>query len=431
MTAIIVIAAFYLVFAVVSARLRPLMISIPMVFVAFGLLIGTEGVGLVTPSEDPELVMRVLEVTLVLTLFGDAAGISFRDLRRESTVPFRLLVIGLPLTVAAGWLVGLPLLGGLSLVEVAVVATILAPTDAALGQAVVQNPRVPSVVRHALGVESGLNDGIALPVLALLLTAAAIAAGEERSLDIVETFLRGLLLSAALGAAAGGLGGWLLVQCDARGWVAKYWRRAVAISVALLAWSLAASLDGSGFIAAWVGGLVFGRLVQRRVPNACDFVEELSSMLITLSFLFFGALLVGPALQHLTWRIVLYGVLSLTVVRMLPVALAMVGSGLRARSMLYMGWFGPRGLASIVFVGLVVRQALPATGTIYATVMFTVGLSVLLHGVTAYRGSQAYAAWYERALETGMPLAEAAEIARVKAPRRPHIGVHERPVVAD
>lgn len=428
MTAIIVIAAFYLAFAVVSARLRPLMISIPMVFVAFGLLIGTEGAGLITPTEDPELITRVLEITLVLTLFGDAAGISFGDLRRESTVPFRLLVIGLPLTLVVGWLAGLPLLGGLSLVEIAVVATILAPTDAALGQAVVQNPRVPKVVRHSLGVESGLNDGIALPVLTLLLTAAAIAADEERSLDIVETFLRGLLLSAAIGAATGTLGGWLLAQCDARGWVAKYWRRAVAPSVALLAWALAVWLDGSGFIAAWVGGLAFGRLVRRRVPNACDFVEELSSMLITLSFLFFGALLLGPALHDLTWRTGLYGILSLTVVRMLPVALAMLRSGLRPRSVLYMGWFGPRGLASIVFVGLVARQALPATGTIYATVMLTVGLSVLLHGVTAYRASQSYGTWYQRALAAGTPLTESAEVSLIKAPRRPHIGAHDRPV---
>jgi len=427
-TAIIVIAAFYLVFAVVSARLPPLMLSVPMVFVGFGLLIGTEGVALITPTEDPELVTRVLEITLVLTLFGDAAKVSFGDLRRESTVPFRLLVLGLPLAIATGWLVGLPLLGGLGLMEIAVVATILAPTDAALGQAVVQNPRVPAVVRHGLGVESGLNDGIALPVLTLLLTGAAIAAGEERSLDILETFVRGLLLSAVVGAAAGLVGGWLLVRCDERGWVAKYWRRAVGLSVALLAWGLAVWLDGSGFIGAWVGGLAFGLVVRRRIPNACDVVEELSSILITLSFLFFGALLLGPALHHLTWQMALYGVLSLTLVRMVPVALSMLGSGFRGRSVLYMGWFGPRGLASIVFVGLVVRQALPATDVVVSTVMFAVGLSVLLHGATAYHTSQSYGAWYERAheraLETGVPLAESAEVMQVKVPRRPHLGAH-------
>jgi NhaP-type Na+/H+ or K+/H+ antiporter len=286
---------------------------------------------------------------------------------------------------------------------------------------------VPALVRHGLGVESGLNDGIALPVLTLLLATAVVEAGEESSISALETFLRGLVYSSAVGAAAGAAGGWLLVHAARRGWVAKYWRRATALAVALLAWALAVWLDGSGFIGAWAGGLVFGVFARKHVPKACDLVEELSSILITLSFLLFGALLLGPALHRLTWQIALYAVVSLTIVRLVPVALSLIGSGLRRQSVLYMGWFGPRGLASIVFVGLVVEEALPATSAISTAVMFTVGLSVLLHGVSATLGAHAYASWYKRALETGVPLAESADVRVVTGARRLDMGTHDDP----
>jgi NhaP-type Na+/H+ or K+/H+ antiporter len=221
------------------------------------------------------------------------------------------------------------------------------------------------------------------------------------------------------------VGGWLLVQAAKRGWVAKYWRRATTLAVALLAWALAVWLDGSGFIGAWAGGLVFGLFARKHVPRACDLVEELSSILITLSFLLFGALLLGPALHRLTWQIALYAVVSLTVVRLVPVALSLIGSGLRRPSVLYVGWFGPRGLASIVFVGLVLEEALPATSAISTAVMFTVGLSVLLHGVSATPGATAYASWYKRALETGVPLAESADMKVVTGARRLDMGTHD------
>ena len=170
---IAIVAAFVVAYAIVSARLSTTLITGPIVFVSFGLIVGPEALDVVDLSLDNEVVRTLAELTLVLVLYTDASRIDFRVLRRSSQIPLRLLFLGLPLTIALGAGFGALLFDGLDLWEVALLAAVLAPTDAALGQAVVTNPRVPVRIRQALNVESGLNDGIAVPFIIFFVAGAA------------------------------------------------------------------------------------------------------------------------------------------------------------------------------------------------------------------------------------------------------------------
>jgi NhaP-type Na+/H+ or K+/H+ antiporter len=426
MLAILIIALFYFAFTLVSRRLRPTLLTAPLLFVAFGLLIGSEGLKVLTVSTAPEVISRVLEVTLVLALFTDAAAVRFVELRRDAKLTLRLLAIGLPLTMAAGWALGIPLFPAMGVWEVLVLATILAPTDAALGQSVVANPRAPAIVRQGLAIESGLNDGMALPVLTLALAAAAEAAQEAGKPGVLQTFFQSLVLAAVIGAAIGWLGGRLLVWAAGRGWATRHAQQAAVVALALAAWTAVLEVGGSGFIAAWVAGYLFGRVTREKLPESREFGEDLAEVLVNVSFLLFGAVMLGPALADLSWQVVLYAVLSLTVVRMLPVAISMFRSGYKPVSVAYMGWFGPRGLASIVFIELVLEEALPAAQLIEQVVLVTVGLSVLLHGLSAWPGSQAYAGWFERSKAGGIQLIEAQET-NAAVPRRMHGDLRQGP----
>ncbi|NUP44365.1 MAG: hypothetical protein HOY76_46905, partial [Streptomyces sp.] len=293
---------------------------------------------------------------------------------------------------------------GLTAWELALVGAILAPTDAALGKSAMSDPRVPALVREALNVESGLNDGMVLPFFVVFL--AAVPGTSYAHEGVAGTFWRALLLSSALGLLVGGCGGRLLQAARARGWVAREWGQIVVLAVAAVSYELAVITDGSGFIAAWVAGFAFGYALRRfpvstgtephRGDDTSEFAETLAGLLASVSLMLFGAVLLGPTLQHLTWKLVLYAVLSLTVVRMLPVVLSLLGSGLRPPTVAYVGWFGPRGLASVVLALLVVEAHVPGTDTVGRVVAVTVALSVLLHGVSAVALAGWYGAWFRR-----------------------------------
>ncbi|CAM5563324.1 cation:proton antiporter [Streptomyces avidinii] len=423
--AVVVAGGVVVGYGVLSRRLSTTVVSGPLVFVLCGLAIGPLGLDLLDPARDLEVTRALLEGALVLLLFADAAGIRAGDLRREEFLPLRLLAVGLPATMALGWLAAWPLLPGLSVWELALVAVVLAPTDAALGQQAVSNKRVPALVRGGLSVESGLNDGLALPFFVLALAAAGEGHGHP---GIAETFLRALLLSAAIGIAAGRSGASLLRWSLSRGWSSSDWQQFLALAVPIIAYALCVSAEGSGFIGAWVAGVAFG-IQLRRTPADGDtraqgvepeestrFTERLGLLLASLSFLVFGAVILGPVLQHLTWRPVVYGLISLTVVRMLPVALALAGSGLRPASVAYIGWFGPRGLASLVFGLIAFEEHLPGGRLTSEVVAVTVGLSILLHGATApYLGNR-YGAWFARSLRDEPNLRENA-LAQDDTPR--------------
>ncbi|MER7583566.1 cation:proton antiporter [Kitasatospora sp. NPDC097691] len=424
------VAGVVAVYALGSARLARSPVSAAMVFVGCGILIGPVGLDLVSLAHDAGPLLALLEAALTLVLFTDATSVRLGDLRTGGALPGRLLGIGLLLSIGAGWLLAWPLLPGLTAWELALVGAILAPTDAALGASAISDPRVPRLVRQTLNVESGLNDGMVLPFFVLFL--AGVPGTSYAEEGVAGTFWRALLLSTALGLVLGWAGGRLLRWAAARGWVTAEWRQIHVLAVAVAPYALAVVTHGSGFIAAWVAGLAFaqasgaGASAAADEPGApagadgrtTDLAEYLGGLLAVLSLLFFGAVLLGPALEHLSWRIVGYAVLSLTVVRMVPVALALLGSGLRPPTVAYIGWFGPRGLASIVLGLLVAEEHITAVATIGRVVAVTVGLSVLLHGVSAVWAAGRYGGWYRRAAGALPGLRESASVPAVRRRRR-------------
>jgi sodium/hydrogen antiporter len=388
------LAVILLGFAAISRRVDGTSITAPMVFTAAGLLVGADALGLVDPSATGVEVKVLAEATLAVVLFSDASRIDLRALRGELGIPTRLLGIGLPLTILLGFVAALALLDTLTWAEALVIAIILAPTDAALGQAVVTMRRLPVRVRQSLNVESGLNDGICVP---LFLIALAIAQAEEGAIGhghavqlVVEKIGYGILGGVLAGAAAA----FVVVYMGGRRLVDESWLQIVPLAGAGLAFGLGEAIGGSGFIAAFVGGGVFGGLRRGRGGDVSYLIEQAGAVLGAVTFVVFGAVLLGPAIGDLTWQIALYAVLSLTVIRMLPVAVAMLGSGARRPSVAFLGWFGPRGAASIVFALLVVEEGgLPNDPVILSVAFVTVGLSVLAHGVTAAPLASRYADW--------------------------------------
>jgi sodium/hydrogen antiporter len=390
------IAVVVLAYAAVSRRLQGTSITGPMVFVGAGLLAGAKVAGLVDPEPSGETVKLLAESTLAIVLFGDAARIDLHALWKERRVPDRLLGIGLPLTIVAGFAVALLVFGSMAWPEALLLAVVLAPTDAALGQAVVTLPSLPSRVRQGLNVESGLNDGICVPIFTVVLAVASTEAGLLTEQHAARLLAEQLGYGILLGSAAGCVAAAVVVLAEPRGLVEHSWLQVVPVAGAILAYTSAVAVGGSGFIAAFVGGMVFGGL-RRRVGGEVGYlVDELGGLLAAATFIVFGAVLLEPSLDHVTWAVAGYAVLSLTAVRMIPVAIAMAGTGARRPTVAFLGWFGPRGLASIVFAVLLVEAEgqLPNEGVLLTTIFFTIGLSVLLHGLTAAPLARRYARWY-------------------------------------
>ena len=392
-----ILALVLLGFAAISGRLDGTPITAAMVFTAAGLVVGVEALGLVDPSASGAAVKTLAEATLAVVLFSDASRIDLNALKRTLGIPTRLLGIGLPLTIAAGFLAALVVLGDLAWPEALVLAIILAPTDAALGQAVVTFPRLPVRVRQSLNVESGLNDGICVP---LFLVALAIAQAEDGAVGngaaaqlVAEKIGYGVLC----GVFAGALATAVIVHAGRRGVIADAWLQVVPLAGAALAFGSAEAIEGSGFIAAFVGGLAFGGMRRNRGGDVSYLIEQAGAVLAAVTFLVFGAVLLGPAIGDLTWQIALYALLSVTLVRMVPVAIAMLGTKAHRPTVAFLGWFGPRGAASIVFALLLLEEekALPGGPLILTTVFVTVGLSVLAHGVTAAPLASRYANWLD------------------------------------
>jgi sodium/hydrogen antiporter len=394
---LIVLAFVVFTFGLVSRRLERTVLTAPLVFVVAGVVLGPAGLGLVELGLDDHSVLLLGEIALALVLFTDAARINLSALWQNEGLPLRLLGIGMPLTIALGTVIGALVLTDLTFWEAAIVGTVLAPTDAALGQAVVSNPRVPVRVRQALNVEAGLNDGLSVPFLALFLT---LAEAEEELLSAnlwIRFTLEQVGLGVLVGVGVGLAGGWLVNQASKREWMTESFQRLALLALALIAWALADTVGGNGFIAAFVGGLVVGPTVERVGEQLIRFTEAEGQLLNLSVFFVFGVLAVG-LMETLTWQVALYALLSLTLIRMLPVAASLAGTRLRGVSMLFVGWFGPRGLASIVLGLIVVEEAplLAGREEIELVVALTVLLSVLLHGMTAAPLSAVYARQVER-----------------------------------
>ena len=379
-----ILAVFVFLYSITGGGLERTPFNGAIVFTAFGLVFGPLGLGLLNLNVDAEGLSAIAELTLALVLFTDAANANLGVLRQSFRIPQRLLLIGLPLTILLGFGAGVLLFGGLTLLEVALLATMLAPTDAALGKAVVTDESVPADIREGLNVESGLNDGICVPILFVFLTLASGSGAEGSTSSLaMKLVAQAIGIGVAAGVGLTLLGSRLIKMAEARGWLTETWRQLPVVALSVACFAVAQYLGGSGFIAAFSGGLLFGGITKQHKHRLLLAAEGTGDTLALLTWVVFGSAVVGQSVAYLSWDVLLYALLSLTLVRMLPVFLVLGGMNLNAGEKLFMGWFGPRGLASIVFAVIVIGEHLPGGGTIAMTVVCTVLLSIVAHGLSA------------------------------------------------
>jgi NhaP-type Na+/H+ or K+/H+ antiporter len=355
-------------------------------------------------------VLLIAELTLALLLFTDATQIDLRKILKETVLPQRLLGIGMPLTILVGTILAVLIFDGFSIWEAALLAVILAPTDAGLGQVVVKSRLVPERIRQALNVEAGLNDGLAMPFFTLFIGLAAAAdpfIPGDWLLYTVEQIFLGLLT----GIIVGWLGGWLLGTAGKRGWIEESLQQLGLLALALMCYGGAGLIGGNGFIAAFIGGILVKRGFEDAHFHANEFNEAWGQLLNYFVFFIFG-MIAAPLIPHFGSTTLIFAVLSLTVIRMLPVAVAMIGTRLIPASVLFLGWFGPRGLASIV-LGLIFLEReveLSYGNTIILAVAATVLLSIFAHGVCALPGTKWYARRIENLDESALELQDARSV---------------------
>ncbi len=373
-----------------SARLERFDVTAPITFVLAGLLLTHGPLAFLSVAPSKGLVKELAEFTLALVLFSDASRVGLHELRVDAGLYLRLLGAALPVTIGLGTLLAFALDGGAGIWMALLVGAALAPTDAALGAGMMANPVVPARIRRLINVESGLNDGIATPFVSVALAGAATAgqvAGHGPAAAVAE-----LALGVLVGVAVGGAGGLLVNAARKRGWAAEGFAGPAVLGLAVCAYASSVALGGNGFIAAFVAGLAFGTTGGRRGEPLVPFVEETGALVSLLVWLAFGAIAVAPAVEVLNWQIMLYAVLSLTAIRMAPVAAALAGSGLDRATIALVAWFGPRGLASVVFCLLALEElGSPAADHAAAVITITVMLSVLAHGATAEPLASRYA----------------------------------------
>lgn len=346
---------------------------------------GPVGLGYLNLDLNAEGLRMLAELTLALVLFTDASNANLGVLKRNILIPKRLLLIGLPLTILLGFGAGILILDGLTLLEIAILATMLAPTDAALGKSVVTNESVPANIREGLNVESGLNDGICVPILFLFLALATTSSSTEGGTHILafKLIAEEIGIGVVVGLGLTSIAYWLIKWCAHKGWVADTWKQLPVVVLSVTIFTVAQLLEGSGFIACFTGGILFGAIAKKHKHQLLLAAEGTGDTMALITWVVFGATIIGQSLSSFSWSIVIYSLLSLTIVRMLPVFLSLSKLNLRSSEKLFIGWFGPRGLASIVFAVIVFNEKLPGGNTIAMTVVCTIMLSVIAHGLSA------------------------------------------------
>jgi len=378
------LAVFLLIYSAIAGRIERSFVSGPIVFTAAGFILGADGFGILSIHIDGEGLRLLAELTLAMVLFTDAASADFNVLKRNLGLPERLLLLGLPLTIMLGFVAAAAVFPRLEIPEMALLAAILAPTDAALGKPVVTNPSVPAAMREALNLESGLNDGICVPIVVLLL---GLAVGTQIEGGTAAHVGRVVAEAVGIGLIVGLAMTWLttlmLRFAEKRGWIGEHWVEIPIVALAAACFAGAQALGGSGFIACFVGGLLLSGLSARHKEDLLRGAEHMGEALALLTWVVFGGIVVARLIDHVTWPALAYAVLSLTVIRMLPVFVCLIGTRASTADKLFIGWFGPRGLATIVFAVLILDQKLPGNDTILLAAGWTVLLSVIAHGVTA------------------------------------------------
>ncbi|MGE3781686.1 MAG: cation:proton antiporter [Alphaproteobacteria bacterium] len=378
-----ILAAVVLAYSAVAGRVARSWLSGPILFVAAGLAVGPLGLNLLLLEITANDLRVLAEAALAMVLFTDAARADLAVIRRAIGLPQRLLLVGLPLTIALGFLTAVVVFPSLNLFAAALLAALLAPTDAALGAPVVSNPAVPADTREALNFESGLNDGICVPVVIILLDLALGTELDRGGLaHAVLVIAEEIGLGLVSGVVLAGIAVWFLRLTSRRGWTSEHWLHVPVVALAALCFAAAQALGGSGFIACFVGGLSFGYLSNRR-EDLLGGAASTGEVLAMLTWVAFGGPILARLLDFVTWPMLLYAVLSLTLIRILPVFLCLAGTGMNTRTKLFIGWFGPRGLASIVFAVIVYDAGAPGKETLAVTAACTVLLSVVAHGASA------------------------------------------------
>jgi NhaP-type Na+/H+ or K+/H+ antiporter len=379
-----VLALFIFCYSLVAGRVERAAASGPIVFVIAGLLMGPLALGWFDGSVSNTGLRVLADLTLALILFMDAANANLAILKRQFRIPSRMLLFGLPGVIFLGTLTAALLFDTLSLFEAAILGTILAATDAALGKAVVTNKAVPTQIREGLNIESGLNDGLCVPILFVFITLALGSSTEGGSTLLALKLVAGELgIGLVVGLGLTAIGTWAFRWCQDKGWVTEIWKQVTVVALAIACFSVAQSLHGSGYIAAFTGGLLFGFKAKDATHGLVLAAEGTGETLALMTWFVFGAAVIGQSVEYFTWEMLVYALLSLTVIRVLPIYLSLSGTGESAASKLFLGWFGPRGLASIVFAIIVINKDVPGGEFIAMVVVLTVFLSLVAHGISA------------------------------------------------
>ena len=388
-TNIIIVMICVAVYSLLAKRLSSTILTAPIVFIALGY--GLSFSNTVSLDHAEGILHLVAEAALIILLFADASMINLDALKKRHIWPRRMLLIGLPLAVLLAAGVASVLLPNWSIFAVALVASILAPTDAALGQAVISNTNVPERERRTLIIESGLNDGLALPVVLFFACTLATMEGEHDS-NFLLFVIQQLTLGPGIGIFLGWFGGHALMSAHKRNLSESHFEGIAAIAIAVAAYVGASMVDGNGFIAAFCAGLVFGKIAKQRIKHVQEFVESEGQILVWASFFLIGLVLLPEALHHLNWATLILILLSLFVVRPLAIYLSLIGTDAKPTTRLFFGWFGPRGLATALFALLVVGEINQTYAeSVLMIAINAVWISTLLHGLTAAPGANWYA----------------------------------------
>ena len=386
-----------LLYSAASRRLERTVITAPMVFAAAGLALGFYLPSHGDPHGRIELLLTVAEIGLVLLLFTDASRTDLAILRSIRNLPVRLLSMGMLLTIALGMFAAKLILPGLTIWEAGALAAILAPTDAGLGQIIVNSPKVPMRIRQALNVEAGLNDGLSVPFLMCFMALSSMNETEGPGAVLLRFAIEQLGFGALVGLFVGLTGGAVLGWAHRREWISKSFQNIGVVTLPLLCAVISEPIGASMFIAAFVAGLAVQVGFREAGQHCVEFTEEWGQFLNLSVFFVFG-ILAARAWGGMAAPLFVYAALSLTVIRMLPVSIALLRTGLSPATHLFMGWFGPRGLASIV-LGLIYLEHeihTPGMAMVQAAVGATVLVSIFAHGLTAMPGID----WYGRKLAT-------------------------------
>jgi sodium/hydrogen antiporter len=381
-----------LVVAIFSSLIGKLPISFQMIFIVAGMLMGWFVTGYVDVTQPPysTIIFLIAEIALVLVLFSDASRVGLKAL--ENKLSTRLLIIGLPITIILGIIIATLLFPSIPWWVAGIIGAALAPTDAALGQIVVQNIKVPKRIRSTIEIESGLNDGGSVPFLLVFIAIGLTAEAFKPLGYFIQVAFQQIGFGILIGLVVGLLGGWLVLKARDNEWITPNFQRIAFLAMAILTFLIADEIGGSGFIAAFIGGLALGYVIKDAGKILIDF-SETEGQLLNLGVFFLLGIVVLPLLYNITWQILLYSILSLTIIRMLPVAISLIGTKLGRDTVLFIGWFGPRGLASIVLALLALEElkVFPGDTTFITVVFVTVLLSVFAHGLTASPLSNLYA----------------------------------------